>query len=324
MGPSGIGFDAENIYNNRTDQILRKLVNGLSFRMINQALFNKFGVAFDVGSFSAVVQAEASDAITLTEDGGLFRKRLPDIIFKEISTELEREFKSFKPKGKVNMFDAIHVHGGFDLDQHPEIALRIRKNELFLHGNVFDGSKLGPFHNTVSMINRELRSLQIPKFSVLMPVYWREDPAAFKAALDSVFANTLIPDEVVVVCDGPLNPELDQIIEDYSTRPDFRTVRFDENKGIVTALNRGIEEVSHEVVVRCDSDDVNHSDRFAKLLAKLGEGYSVVGSQIEEVNATGQTIARKQLPTTHDDIVRYARRRNPINHMTVAFRNPML
>ena len=162
--------------------------------------------------------------------------------------------------------------------------------------------------------------MQIPKFSVLMPVYWREDPAAFKAALDSVFANTLIPDEVVVVCDGPLNPELDQIIEDYSTRPDFRTVRFDENKGIVTALNRGIEEVSHEVVVRCDSDDVNHSDRFAKLLAKLGEGYSVVGSQIEEVNATGQTIARKQLPTTHDDIVRYARRRNPINHMTVAFR----
>ena len=159
VGPSGIGFDAENIYNNRTDQILRKLVNGLSFRMINQALFNKFGVAFDVGSFSAVVQAEASDAITLTEDGGLFRKRLPDIIFKEISTELEREFKSFKPKGKVNMFDAIHVHGGFDLDQHPEIALRIRKNELFLHGNVFDGSKLGPFHNTVSMINRELAVL---------------------------------------------------------------------------------------------------------------------------------------------------------------------
>lgn len=158
------------------------------------------------------------------------------------------------------------------------------------------------------------------KFSVLMPVYWREDPAAFSAALDSVFTNTRVPNEVVLVCDGPLSSALERIIEEHAQRPEFRVVRLSENMGIVAALNRGLAEVRHEVVVRCDSDDVNHHDRFEKLVEKLDEGYSVVGSQIVEVNDVGEVTARKELPTAHDDIVRYARRRNPINHMTVAFR----
>lgn len=158
------------------------------------------------------------------------------------------------------------------------------------------------------------------KFSVLMPVYWREDPAAFAAALDSVFANTRVPDDFVLVCDGPLNTALDRVIEDHTHSRAFRVVRLNENNGIVVALNRGLEEVRHEVVVRCDSDDVNHPHRFEKLVEKLNEGYSVVGSQIEEVNDAGEVIARKELPLTHDEIVRYARRRNPMNHMTVAFR----
>lgn len=158
------------------------------------------------------------------------------------------------------------------------------------------------------------------EFSVLMPVYWREDPAAFAAALDSVFANTRVPDDFVLVCDGPLTTELDRVIEDHTHRPEFRVVRLDENNGIVAALNRGLKYVRHEVVVRCDSDDVNHPDRFKKLVETLDEGYSVVGSQIEEVNDASEVIARKELPLAHDEIVRYARRRNPINHMTVAFR----
>lgn len=158
-GPNVIGFDAENIYNNRTDQILRKLIKGLSFRMINQALFNKLGISLDVGRFSAVVQAEAPDTITLCEDGSLVRKRLPAKVFEAISDDVARRFTSFDRLGALSMFDAIHVHGGFDLEQHTELANRMRAKELFLHGNVFDGSVLGPFHNTVSMINRELASL---------------------------------------------------------------------------------------------------------------------------------------------------------------------
>lgn len=157
-GPNTIGFDAENIYNNRTDQILLKLFKSLSFRMINQALFNKYGISLDVGRFSAVVQAEAPNMITLSKDGSLSRNRLPAKVFEAISDEVARRFSSFDRLDAMRTFDGIHVHGGFDLDQHPELARRIRNKELFLHGNVFDGSALGPFHNTVSMINRELAS----------------------------------------------------------------------------------------------------------------------------------------------------------------------
>ena len=158
------------------------------------------------------------------------------------------------------------------------------------------------------------------KFSVLMPVYWKEDSARFSAALASVFSNTRLPTETLVICDGPLTEALENVIVDYLMQPGFRVVRLEKNQGIVVALNRGLKEVLNDIVVRCDSDDINHPDRFEKLLCKLDEGFDVIGSQVEEIDAKGNVIARKTLPISHDDIVRYAKRRNPLNHMSVAFR----
>lgn len=157
-------------------------------------------------------------------------------------------------------------------------------------------------------------------FSVVMPVYWKEDSEKFSAALASVFSNSRLPSEMLVICDGPLTQALENVISDYAMKPGFRVVRLEKNQGIVTALNCGLAEVVNEIVVRCDSDDINHPKRFEKLICKIDEGYDVVGSQVEEVDAKGNIIARKTLPISHDDIVQYAKRRNPMNHMSVAFR----
>lgn len=158
------------------------------------------------------------------------------------------------------------------------------------------------------------------KFSVLMPVYWKEDPTRFSAALSSVFGNSLVPSETLVVCDGPLSESLENIISENKNKPGFRVIRLDSNQGIVIALNYGLKEVSNDIVVRCDSDDINHSERFEKLLRKLDEGFDVVGSQVDEIDASGNIIAGKVLPTDHLGIVRYAQKRNPINHMSVVYR----
>jgi glycosyltransferase involved in cell wall biosynthesis len=158
------------------------------------------------------------------------------------------------------------------------------------------------------------------KFSVLIPVYQKEDPQIFSAALRSIFLNTLQPDDVLLVCDGPLSPELEKVINSYHCFSNFRILRIEKNQGIVNALNTGLKQVLYDVVVRCDSDDINHPERFEKLISKIEAGYDVVGSQTDEIDRSGQVMVKKILPVTHNEIKMYAVKRNPINHMTVAYR----
>lgn len=158
------------------------------------------------------------------------------------------------------------------------------------------------------------------EFSILIPVYKREDPKRFSVALLSIFSNTLQPDEVLLVCDGPLTPELEEVINENQNKINLRILRLSENRGIVGALNLGLQEVKYDIVIRCDSDDINHSDRFEKLISKIKDGFDIVGSQTTEIDKHGNIVGRKSLPLNHADILKYARMRNPINHMTVAFR----
>ena len=54
-------------------------------------------------------------------------------------------------------------------------------------------------------------------FSVLMSVYFKEDPNYFKSSLESILINqTLRPTELVLICDGDLTPGLEAVIKDFS------------------------------------------------------------------------------------------------------------
>ena len=45
------------------------------------------------------------------------------------------------------------------------------------------------------------------KYSVLLSVYKKEQPIFFQQSLDSIFNQTLLPDEIVLVKDGPLTDD---------------------------------------------------------------------------------------------------------------------
>jgi hypothetical protein len=152
---NSIAIDSENIYNNRGQQIVKKLIKNFSLKLINQAFFNKFGLALDVGLFSVNVQIDVPGCIKLDSDGGLTRDRLSLNVLDSIADTISLQFKSFEKSNILRTFDAIHVHGGFNLDEFPELRKYIDGKLLFLHGNALNASILGPFHNTVSMINRE-------------------------------------------------------------------------------------------------------------------------------------------------------------------------
>lgn len=90
---------------------------------------------------------------------------------------------------------------------------------------------------------------QSEKFSVLMAVYIKENPAFFDLSLKSNLDDqTRKPDEFILVCDGPLTIELNQVISKYQEKyPDFlRVFRTEKNQGLGEALNYGLSKCSHD------------------------------------------------------------------------------
>lgn len=157
-------------------------------------------------------------------------------------------------------------------------------------------------------------------FSVLMPVYYKDDPFLFDRAILSVLSNNLIPNKIVIVVDGSLTTALEKILEKYRSNDQFLIIRNPINLGLSKALNIGLKHIDHEYTIRADSDDYNHSERFNLLINKLQEGYDLVGSTIKEVDKFGNFIAYKQPPCEPNLIRQYVKQRNPFNHPSVAFK----
>lgn len=56
---------------------------------------------------------------------------------------------------------------------------------------------------------------EFPAFSVLMSVYKKEKPAFLDKALKSIEDQTVQPNQVLLVADGPLTESLNSVIEDH-------------------------------------------------------------------------------------------------------------
>lgn len=95
-------------------------------------------------------------------------------------------------------------------------------------------------------------------YSVLMSVYSKENPAWLKLAIESIQDQTLPTSDFVLVCDGPLTPELDGVIAEKHCQMGeiLMVVRLEKNVGLGNALNEGIKHCRNELVARMDSDDI--------------------------------------------------------------------
>lgn len=160
------------------------------------------------------------------------------------------------------------------------------------------------------------------EFSVLMSIYYKESPVYFREALNSIFSQTILPTEIVLVEDGPLTFPLYSIIEEYSSQyPIFKIIKNEDNIGLGLSLAKGILACSYEYILRMDTDDIIPPFRFEKELAKLNEGYDVVScwSLLFE-NSLDNVIAIKRRPEFHEEIVKLAHKRSPLCHAATAFK----
>lgn len=161
------------------------------------------------------------------------------------------------------------------------------------------------------------------KFSVLMSVYYKEKPEFFRVALESVANQTLKADEVVIIKDGTLTPELDKIVDEFTGKLPIKVVELEKNGGLGNALRIGVEMCSYAIIARMDSDDICRPYRFEKQIKFLNKHpeIDVVGCWISEFEGEPENIyASRQLPCENDDITVFAKKRNPFNHMTVMYR----
>ena len=160
------------------------------------------------------------------------------------------------------------------------------------------------------------------EFSVLITVYCNDDPKLFAHALKSIYDNSLLPDKVLLVVDGPVPELINDVIIKFEKMHSLFVLRLARNLGLAKALNVGLTELTTEWVVRADADDINLSNRFEEIVKLLKEKQclDIVGSNILEVECDGSPVAIKEVPEHEEQIRKYAVRRNPFNHMSVAFK----
>lgn len=161
-------------------------------------------------------------------------------------------------------------------------------------------------------------------FSVLLSLYHKEEPNFLRQSLDSIFHQTLLPTEIILVKDGPLTSELNIIVKEYVERyPALKVIPLAKNQGLGKALNEGLKHCSYDLVARMDTDDIAKPDRFARQIQAFREypELDVVSAWVEEFEKdTSNVISTRKLPENHQDIIYYSKSRNPVNHPVVMFK----
>ena len=157
-----------------------------------------------------------------------------------------------------------------------------------------------------------------------MSIYAKERPEWLRLSLDSVFQQTVPPDEVALVEDGPLTKPLYDVIEEYkSLHPELKVITFEKNRGLGLALRDGLAHCTHDIVARMDTDDICKPQRFEKELRIFEEHpeTDLVSSWIDEFEGDiNNIIGVRRLPETHEELFEFGKKRNPVSHPACMFR----
>lgn len=103
-----------------------------------------------------------------------------------------------------------------------------------------------------------------PKLAIIVPEY--NVAAYIQEALDSILAQSVSPDEVIVIDDGSTDKTAD-ILNNYTNQPNFRIINI-ENQGLGPARNIGRIHANSDYIYFFDSDDLLRTS-FVESIKKL-------------------------------------------------------
>jgi len=165
-----------------------------------------------------------------------------------------------------------------------------------------------------------------PYVSALLPVHREVAVESLRAALESLLAQTYVPDEIVIVEDGALEPGHREALADVEGRhPCVIRIRLPVNRGAGVANQTGLAAASGTWIAKFDADDICLPHRIERQLAALeGSGADVCGSaMLEFVEDPASPVALRTSPLAHADIARRMRFNNPINHPSAMYRREL-
>ncbi|MFE6735640.1 glycosyltransferase [Microbacterium sp. NPDC057650] len=124
--------------------------------------------------------------------------------------------------------------------------------------------------------------------TVLMAEY-NTPPVLLRTAIESVLAQSERRFELLIVDDGSstdVRSVVDELDDDR-----IRVVGYEENRGLVEALNYGLSFARGEFIARMDTDDRAEPDYLESVLAEFAHfpDFAVVSGQAREVSDTGAT-----------------------------------
>ena len=162
-------------------------------------------------------------------------------------------------------------------------------------------------------------------YSVLMSLYGKEKPDYLKLSIDSMLSQTIQPNEIVILLDGHLPYELENVVLEYQKKYGslFNIIKSEKNIGLGLALNLGLQNCRNELVARMDTDDISLPKRCEKQL-KIFEAdaeLALVGTAVDEFfDNPDNIIYTRFVPAGYEAIYKFAKRRSAFNHPTVMFK----
>ncbi len=164
------------------------------------------------------------------------------------------------------------------------------------------------------------------KIAVAMSVYHSDKLYLLKECIDSLINQTYKNMHVYIMVDGPVEKQVELYLAELSNDENFSVEFFDENCGLATRLNQIIDKVvavgEYDYIARMDADDISEKTRFSKQVNFLTQNndVSVVGSDVIEINESGDKLFYKSMIAEHDELYANIIRRCPLNHPSVMFR----
>lgn len=161
--------------------------------------------------------------------------------------------------------------------------------------------------------------------SVVLPFHQGVPASQLRAALQSLGDQTRLPEEIIVVADGPVTEEHEAVLASFDAPPALTVIRIPENRGPGVANQAGLLAARGTWIAKADADDLSRPKRLESQLACARTlNADVVGTSMAEfASDPAVTSGIRSCPESHDAIARRMRLNTPLNHPTIVYRRDL-
>ncbi len=164
-------------------------------------------------------------------------------------------------------------------------------------------------------------SKRIVPVSFIMSVYINDKVEWVNDAIESIINGTVLPDEFLIYCDGPVSDGVSALLEHFSSSFSFIFI-FYNNTNFGRAYSRDflINKSNNSLVAIMDADDISLPYRLEHQYSYIINNPSVdiVGGQILEFSSHADKL--RNVPVNLCDIYHLSKSRMPVNHVTLLFK----